>query len=104
MASATLVAVPLSLLYDLMLGSIAAVWLVRDRGSAAARGREMTALAGLVLILLVSTPSLASKWHLPVFPLAALALFAIAVVRAWREMGHQRDAAPGLARGKEYAG
>lgn len=104
LASATLVAVPLSLLYDLMLGSIAAVWLVRDRGSAAARGREMTALAGLVLILLISTPSLATKWHLPVFPLAAVALFGIAVGRAWCEMAQQKDAAPSLSRAKEYAG
>ena len=104
LASATLVALPLSLLYDLMLGSIAAAWLVRDRASLAARGWEMTALAGLVLVLLVSTPSVAAKWHFPVFPLAALALFGIAVGRAWREMAQRKVAAPSLSRPKEYAG
>ena len=104
LASATLVALPLSLLYDLMLGSIAAAWLVRDRTSLAARGWDTTALAGLVLVLLVSTPSVATKWHFPVFPLAALALFGIAVGRAWREMAQQKVTAPSLSRGKEYAG
>jgi hypothetical protein len=104
LASATLVALPLSLLYDLMLGSIAAAWLVRDRVSLAARGWEMTALAGLVLVLLVSTPSVAAKWQFPVFPLAALALFGIAVGRAWREMAQRKVAAPSLSRPKEYAG
>ena len=104
LASATLVALPLSLLYDLMLGSIAAAWLVRDRASLAARGWEMTALAGLVLVLLVSTPSVAAKWQFPVFPLAALALFGIAVGRAWREMAQQKVAAPSLSRPNEYAG
>jgi len=104
LASATLVALPLLLLYDLMLGSIAALWLVRDRANPAARGWEMTALAGLVLVLLVSTPTLATQWHLPVFPLAALALFGIAVGHAWREMAQQKGTAPSLSRAKEYAG
>jgi hypothetical protein len=90
LASGTLVALPLSLLYDLMLGSIAAAWLVRDRASPAARGWEMSALAGMVFALLLSTPALAEKWHLPIFPLAAIALFAMAAGRGWRQLQADR--------------
>ena len=105
LASATLVALPLSLLYDLMLGAIAAAWLVRDRASVAARGWEMGALIGLSLVLLDGR-YLAETWHLPVFPLVAVALFAIAAGRAMREMAEQGAAIFGPWRGrpKEYAG
>jgi|HubBroStandDraft_4_1064222.scaffolds.fasta_scaffold02205_5 hypothetical protein len=105
LASATLVALPLSLLYDLMLGAIAAAWLIRDRASVAARGLEMGALIGLSLVLLDGR-YLAETWHLPVFPLVAVALFAIATGRAMREMAEQGAAIFGPWRGrpKEYAG
>ena len=105
LASATLVALPLSLLYDLMLGAIAAAWLIRDRASVAARGWEMGALIGLSLVLLDGR-YLTETWHLPVFPLVAVALFAIATGRAMREMAEQGAAIFGPWRGrpKEYAG
>ena len=91
LAAATLVAAPLALLYDLMLGTIAAAWLVRDRHSPAAAAWEKTALAVLCLsLVLVGHPSFAGRWHVPVFPLAAIALFAIAGARAWREMALRR--------------
>ncbi len=85
LAVATLVAAPLVLLYDLMLGTIAAAWLVRDGASPAALPWQKLALAGLFLLLLGGR-GLAGNWHVPVFPLAAIALFAIAGARAWREM------------------
>lgn len=84
LAAATLVAAPLSLLYDLMLGAVAGAWLVRDRQSPAARQSEMLALA-VIYLLLLDGRGLAERWHVPVFPLAALALLAIAGRRAWRE-------------------
>jgi hypothetical protein len=92
LAAATLVAAPLSLLYDLMLGAIAAAWLVRDRNSPAAAGWEATALAVLYLGLLLMPPQLGERWHVPLFPLAALALLAVAAVRARREAALARDA------------
>jgi hypothetical protein len=49
----------------------------------------ISALAGLYLLLL-EAGNLAD-WHLPVFPLAAVALLAIATARAWRKMAHRRD-------------
>ena len=40
LASATLVAVPLSLLYDMMLGAVAACWLLRDPGPIGPQGKD----------------------------------------------------------------
>ena len=85
LASATLVAVPLALLYDLMLGAVAALWLVRDRNSPAARDWEWPILAVVYLVLLDGR-YIAEGWHVPVFPLAAIALFAISIGRALREI------------------
>ncbi len=85
LAAATLIAAPLALLYDLMLGTIAAAWLVRDGNSPAAWAWQKLALAGLFLLLLDGR-GLSESWHVPVFPLAAIALFAIAGARARREM------------------
>jgi Glycosyltransferase family 87 len=85
LAAASLVAAPLSLLYDLLLGVIAACWLVRDRAAPAAAAWEKVALAALYLMVLDGR-GLAERWHIPAYPLAAFALFAIAAARAWREM------------------
>jgi hypothetical protein len=89
LAAASLVAAPLALLYDLMLGVIAAAWLVRDGNSPAAWGWQNPALAALFVVVLDGR-GLAENWHVPVFPLAALALFAIAAARARREMAQRR--------------
>jgi alpha-1,2-mannosyltransferase len=90
LAAASLVAAPLALLYDLMLGIIAAAWLVRDGNSPAAPAWQKIALAALFLLVLDGR-FLAESWHVPVFPLAAIALFAIAGARARREMAQQRE-------------
>ena len=100
LAAASLVAAPLALLYDLMLGVIAAAWLVRDRDAPAAWARQKPALAGLYLLLFVSSlvmaadRGLAEGAHAPVFPLAALALLALAGIRAWREMAQPGGPSP----------
>jgi alpha-1,2-mannosyltransferase len=91
LAAASLVAAPLALLYDLMLGVIAAAWLVRDGDSPAASGWQKIALAGLFALVL-SGRGLAEHWHVPAFPLAAVALLAIAGARAWRELARRREA------------
>jgi alpha-1,2-mannosyltransferase len=92
LAAATLVAAPLALFYDLMLGAVAAAWLIRDADSPAAAGWEKIALAAFYLVLLHG-PSRGEQWRIPLFPLAALALFAIVVARAWREMSLRPGAA-----------
>jgi len=93
LAAATLVAAPLALLYDLMFAAIAAAWLIRDRDSPAAATWENPALAALYLsLVLVGHPSFAEDWHVPVFPPAAIALFAITGARASREIAMRRNA------------
>jgi len=86
LASATLVALPLSLLYDMMLGAIAVCWLVRGAGKDALPAWEKTALAVIYAVMLDSR-ALAEQLSLPVNTIAALTLFAFAARRAWHEMG-----------------
>jgi hypothetical protein len=91
LAAASLIAAPLALLYDLLLGVVAACWLLRDRTAPAAAGWEKVTLAALYLVLLDGR-GLAERWHVPAYPLAALALFAVAANRAWREAALRRAA------------
>jgi alpha-1,2-mannosyltransferase len=87
LAAATLVAVPVAVIYDLMLATVAACWLVRDKESVT--GWEKSVLA-VLYAMLFGWRYLAEAWLLPVGPLAVLALFAIAANRAWREIGQHR--------------
>ncbi|HEX5321646.1 MAG TPA: glycosyltransferase family 87 protein [Stellaceae bacterium] len=84
LASATLVAVPLALLYDLMLGAVAVAWLYRD--GKPALPWEKTAFAA-VFLLLSDARNLAEQLHLPVFALAALLLFGLVGRRVFAELG-----------------
>src|SRR5439155_7814387 len=92
LAAASLVAAPLALLYDLMLGVVTAAWLVGDGNAPAASGWEKTAFAAVYFVLYGTSAILAvdrglvESWHVPVFPFAAITLLAIVGVRAGREM------------------
>jgi alpha-1,2-mannosyltransferase len=94
LASATLIAIPLSLLYDMMLGAVAACWLLRRTGGEALPSWETTVLA-LSYAAMIDSRGLADQISVPVNTIAALALFAIAARRAWRELGVR-----GLSRGR----
>ena len=85
LAAATLVAIPLALLYDLMLATIAACWLSRAGNEGGALNWERTGLAILYAALLDSR-GLAEQFALPVTTLAALGLFALVTRRAWHEL------------------
>ncbi len=84
LAAAAPVAAPLALLYDLMLSGLAAAWLIRDRNSPAAAAWEPMAIAALYLLMLDGR-AIAERWHIPVFPLAALAVLSLVARRAWIE-------------------
>jgi alpha-1,2-mannosyltransferase len=86
LASATLVAIPLSLLYDMMLGAVAACWLLRGARDEAMPAWEKTALAAIYLLMLDSR-GLAEHLALPVNTICALVLFGLATRRAARELG-----------------
>jgi hypothetical protein len=79
LAAATLVAVPVALIYDLMLAAVAAAWLVRE--PAALAGQERVVLAALFVLSMIP-PSLAEAWHIPAGPIVALALLALIAARA----------------------
>jgi hypothetical protein len=85
LASATLVAVPLSLLYDLMLGAVAGCWLLRGQGRDTAPW-EKTVLA-IIYVGLIDSRALAEQATVPVNTIAALALLALAARRAFGELG-----------------
>jgi hypothetical protein len=89
LASATLIAVPLSLLYDMMIGSVAACWLLRGAAQEELPAWEKTALA-LIYAAMLDSRGLAEQLSLPVNTIAALALFALACRRALCEMGTVR--------------
>jgi alpha-1,2-mannosyltransferase len=81
LAAATLVAIPVALVYDLMLAAVAVAWLTRDEGGLSAW--ENTTIA--VLIVLALDPrDVAEAWHLPVAPFVAVAVLALAAMRAFR--------------------
>jgi glycosyl transferase family 87 len=85
LASATLIAVPLALLYDLMLGAIAGCWLLRGADRAALPTWEKTALAAIYALMLDSR-ALSEGLSLPVNTIAAVILFGLATRRAAREL------------------
>lgn len=89
LAAATLVAIPLALLYDLMLATIAACWLLRAGRQTGPLSWERTGLA-LLYALLLDCRGLAEQFALPVTTLAAIGLFALATRRAWHEMAEVR--------------
>jgi hypothetical protein len=65
LAAATMVAIPVILIYDLMLAAVAAAWLVRAREEYAFPLWEKAALAASFLLLL-SPRDLAEILHVPV--------------------------------------
>jgi hypothetical protein len=81
LAAATLVAIPVVLIYDLMLAAMAAAWLIRDERALPAW--EAAALAGL-FILTLDPRGIAEAWHIPVAPLVALGMVALASAHVFR--------------------
>jgi alpha-1,2-mannosyltransferase len=79
LAAATLVAIPVVLIYDLMLVAVAGAWLVRDRGGLAAG--EKVVLTALFMLCMVP-PGLAEALHFPAGPIATLSLLALVARRA----------------------
>ena len=81
LAAATLVAIPVVLIYDLMLAGIAVAWLIRDE--VALPEWEIVALVGL-FVLAVDPRGIAEAWHIPVASLVALGTAALAVAHIVR--------------------
>lgn len=86
LASATLLAVPLSLLYDMMIGAVAGCWLLRGAAKDRMPAWEKTALA-VIYALMLDSRGLAEELSLPVNTICALVLFGLATRRAAQEIG-----------------
>jgi hypothetical protein len=84
LASAALVAAPLALFYDLMLGAVAALWLLRGDGGHLLSDWEKIALIGL-FVLSLSPRSLGEFSHLPIGSFIALALTGLVAVQVLRQ-------------------
>jgi alpha-1,2-mannosyltransferase len=71
--SATLVAVPLALFYDLVLAGVAAAWLLRGDGEHRLSEPATLLLAGLY-VLCLNPRGIAADWHIPIGMLIVVAL------------------------------
>jgi alpha-1,2-mannosyltransferase len=81
LAAATLIAIPIVLIYDLMLAAIAVAWLIRDKGGLASW--EKLVVAGM-FVLALGPRGLAEASHVPIAPLVALAVVALTLAHAFR--------------------
>src|ERR1700722_20051008 len=83
LAAATLLAVPVVLLYDFMLAAVAAAFLVRAARRTGFLPWEKAALV-LVFVLPLLTLGVGQGWSVPVGPLASLLLLAMTLARVKR--------------------
>jgi len=90
LAAASLVAAPVVIFYDLMLGTIAVCWVMRDKAQPLSPA-EKTFFAAIT-VLLLDVRHLGESWHLPVAATATVGLFAIVTARALRELAQQDPA------------
>ena len=84
LAAATLVAVPLTLFYDLVLAAVAAAWLVRTGWERGFLAWEKTLLVAIFVSPLLIR-SVGRAFHFPLGVLVALALLGLCVAHARRE-------------------
>ncbi len=81
--AATLLAVPVVLLYDQMLLLLAMLWLVREALDTGFQPWERLGLASIYLMTLLTWP-IGTLWHLPLGPIAPSVLLLLCVRRLWR--------------------
>lgn len=110
LAAATLIAVPLALVYDFLLAGIAIAWLVRAGNDGGFLPWEKTTLAASFVTPLLSR-NIGQALHLPLGPLALIALLSLIVLRARQELLRRygaetpalRAAMTGVLRGRAAA-
>ncbi len=78
--SATLLAVPMAILYDKMLLLVAIAWLARESRETGFSAGDKVILAGVYLISLLEYP-IGAAWPVPLGPIATLAVLALAARR-----------------------
>jgi hypothetical protein len=91
LAAATLLAVPVALVYDFLLAGIAMAWLVRAGSESGFLAWEKVTLAAVFIVPLLSR-NVGTATHLPLAQLALIALLALIARRALHEIR------PGMSR------
>ena len=93
LAAATLVAIPVALMYDLMLAAVAVLWLVRAGRAAGMPPTEKLALSGVLtgfavglLLLVAGRRDPTGILAVPILPLAVLGLAATVAAHIWRSL------------------
>lgn len=94
LAAATLIAVPVALVYDFLLAGIAVAWLIRAGNERGFLPWEKITLAAVFIVPLLSR-NFGTATHVPLAQLALIALLAIIARRAWCENDKARHK-PGL--------
>jgi alpha-1,2-mannosyltransferase len=94
LAAATLIAVPVALVYDFLLAGIAMAWLVRAGRESGFLPWEKVTLAAIFIAPLLSR-NFGTATHVPLAQLALIALLALIARRALRENDKARHE-PGL--------
>jgi alpha-1,2-mannosyltransferase len=92
LAAATPIAMPVALIYDMMLAGIAMAWLARAARATGFLPWEKTALVGLFAGALLSF-TLSGPLHIPFALISLLGLLAVIVARARWELARARDPA-----------
>jgi alpha-1,2-mannosyltransferase len=94
LAAATLIAVPVALVYDFLLAGIAMAWLIRAGSATGFLPWEKMTFAVVFIVPLMSR-NFGTATHVPLAQLALIALLALIVRRAWYE-GDKAERWPGL--------
>ena len=81
--AATLLAVPVALIYDQMILLLAIVWLAREARDTGFMRWEKLALA-IVYVLALLTWPVGAAWHLPLGPVSSSIVLLLCVRRLWR--------------------
>jgi hypothetical protein len=98
LAAATLIAVPVALVYDFLLAGIAIAWMTRAARERGFLQWEKATLAAVFIVPLLSR-NFGTATHVPLAPLALIALLALIARRALVENNRENDKArrePGL--------
>ena len=97
--AATLLAVPLALLYDELLGLVAIGWLVREARKQGFLPWEKFLLSAAYPLSLL-TWTVGTAWHIPLGPLISMTVLSLCLRRVWRALTLRRatrTAAPALS-------
>jgi hypothetical protein len=91
--AATLLAVPMALLYDKLLALVAIGWLLREARQHGFLSWEKAVLVAIYPLTLL-TWSIGTAWHIPLGPEISFAVLILCLRRIWRTLSEREAGAP----------